>query len=399
MKTGTQDCLGEWLRRLLMVFFLCVQLSAYGDDTTETHMILRSVLVNTVERRFETNGCFSDGENNFEFRFEAIDLTFSGSSLFHYRLKETDPWKTTREKSLLFPSLPPGNYNFEVAAENRSGSWSKPIAFRFTIIPPLYRRWWFLLSAFIFVAAFTALAVTLRNRSRLKKEREHFVTQQRMNEMENQAKQAMMNPHFIFNALNSVQQYINDNDRVAANRYLTKFSRLIRLNLNLVNKSLITLEEELEKLKLYLEIEQLRFGAKLTYEFIIDEHLETDIILIPSMILQPFVENAIWHGLMTLPQGGKVALRASSFDNDRMLRMQIEDNGIGINQSRNLKREKDHKSFGIQLTLDRLQLFGKQNGSNTTVTIVDRSETEPPANGTLVTIELLMVFKKQKTSY
>jgi LytS/YehU family sensor histidine kinase len=95
--------------------------------------------------------------------------------------------------------------------------------------------------------------------------------------MENQAKQAMMNPHFVFNALNSIQQYINENDRVSANKYLTKFSRLIRLNLNLVSKSLISLDEELEKLKLYIEIEQLRFGEKLQYEFIIDPQLESDI--------------------------------------------------------------------------------------------------------------------------
>lgn len=391
VKQYVQQCVaGLWL--FLLMF---PSAAIAGDSIPVPRMILRSVMVNTMEKRFDSLLCCRPGENNFEFRFEAIDLTFSGQTLFRYRIKESEPWKTTAEKSLLFPSLPAGSYHFEAAVKNDRSNWSEPVTYSFTILAPLYQRWWFLLVTFLLVVGITAWIVTLRSRQHLKKQQQEFIAQQRMNEMENQAKQAMMNPHFVFNALNSIQQYINDNDRISANKYLTKFSRLIRLNLDLVNKNLITLEEEFEKLKLYLEIEQLRFGEKLEYEFIIDEHLETDIIYIPSMILQPFVENAIWHGLMASSKGGKITLHAASFEKETMLRIEISDDGIGINQSKKLNQQKRRKSFGIELTIDRLKLFGQKYGRDGAVTFIDLSEKDQVKHGTLVTIELPLIFEKK----
>ncbi|MEO6169079.1 MAG: histidine kinase [Chitinophagales bacterium] len=384
----------QWIPQLLL--FLLLFKPASADDTIPVpSMILRSVMVNTVEKRFDSSLCCRPGENNFEFRFEAIDLTFSGQTLFRYRIKESEPWKTTAEKNLLFPALSAGSYHFEAATKNERSNWSEPVTYSFIILSPVYQRWWFMLITFLLVVGITAWVVTLRNRQYLKKQQQEFIALQRMNEMENQAKQAMMNPHFIFNALNSIQQYINDNDRISANKYLTKFSRLIRLNLDLVNKSLITLEEELEKLKLYLEIEQLRFGEKLKYEFIIDQHLETDIIYIPSMILQPFVENSIWHGLMASSKGGKIILHAASFSEEKMLRIEIRDDGIGINQSKKLNQQKSRKSLGIELTIDRLKLFGKKYGKEATITFVDLYASDSLQHGTLVTIELPVIFERK----
>ncbi|MBK6484659.1 MAG: histidine kinase [Chitinophagaceae bacterium] len=400
MKTAAEQGLIKYyllhlLMQLLLPVFL-VQYTASGSNDTVAapRMILRSALVNTVEKRYDTVLCFLSGENNFEFIFEAVDLSFSGPLLFRYRLNQTEAWKTTGEKKLLFPALSAGQYRFEVAAKNDKSDWSEPVIFPFTIVPPFYQRWWFVLSAFVAVVVITAFIVNRRNRQLLKVQQQQFVAQQRMNEMENQAKQAMMNPHFVFNALNSIQQYINDNDRISANKYLTKFSRLIRLNLDLVNKRLITLEEEFEKLKLYLEIEQLRFGEKLKYEFIIDRQLETDVIFIPSMIVQPFVENAIWHGLMASSKGGTITVHATSFDKEKMLRIEISDDGIGINQSKKLNQQKSRKSFGIELTIDRLKLFGKKYGKEAMVTFTDLSEESSTKHGTLVVIAMPLIFDK-----
>ncbi|MGB3075739.1 MAG: histidine kinase, partial [Chitinophagales bacterium] len=335
-----------WL--LILISIVAFSTIAKADGNESPRMILRSVMVNTIDKRYDSSLCCKPDENNFQFIYEGVDLAFSGQLHFRYRLKSGEQWKATDEKNLLFPALPSGKYLFEVEVKSETSNWSDPVKYAFEIVSPLYMRWWFVLAAFLFVIAITYWTVTLRNKQYLKKQQEAFVAQQRMNEMENQAKQAMMNPHFVFNALNSIQQYINDNDRVSANKYLTKFSRLIRLNLDLVNKNLITLEEEFEKLKLYLEIEQLRFGAKLNYAFIIDETLETDMIRIPSMILQPFVENAIWHGLMALPEGGKITVLAKATAGEKMLCIEISDNGIGINQSKKLNAGKSRKSFGIE---------------------------------------------------
>jgi len=210
-----------------------------------------------------------------------------------------------------------------------------------------------------------------------------------MNDMENQAKQAMMNPHFVFNALNSIQHYMLDNDKQSANKYLTKFSRLIRMNLDLSTKTDITLEEEFEKLKLYLEIEQLRFGEKLTYDFNINAELETDEVYMPSMILQPFVENAIWHGIMPADKIGKITVSANSINNEKQLQITILDNGIGITNSKNMSKPQTHNSIGIQLTVDRIKLFSSQHNSEGIVTIEDDLKT----GGTCVTIILPLIKK------
>lgn len=392
--SNTSPTLKQFAMLLLFAFFLNCK-ATYAQDSAAPRMILRSVLVNTVEKRYDTLLVCSYDQNNFQFVYEGIDLSFSGQIEYRYRLNENDQWQFTQERTLVFPSLPAGEYIFEVDAKSNKSNWSAPVKYSFEIVPPLYMRWWFIVLCSLLLIALIASLIIRRNRNYLKKTQQEFIAQQRMNEMENQAKQAMMNPHFVFNALNSIQQYINDNDRVLANKYLTKFSRLIRLNLDLVNKNLITLEEELEKLKLYLEIEQLRFGEKLNYEFIIDKNLETDMIYIPSMILQPFIENAIWHGLMPSSKGGTITLHASEFNEEKMLRIEIKDDGIGIKQSRRLNQQKTRKSFGIELTIDRLKLFASKNNSTSGVLFFDLSEKNKLQHGTLVVIELPMVFEKK----
>jgi ligand-binding sensor domain-containing protein/anti-sigma regulatory factor (Ser/Thr protein kinase) len=336
-------------------------------------------------------------KRSLSIQYKGIDYSQFGKINYRYRFTGSDTsWKYTTNTQIDFPKLLAGNFTLQVAAKNSSNYWSKPSEFSFRIAPPFYTRWWFIMLCVIAIISITSWLIIRRNRIYFQKAQLQFAAQQRMNEMENQAKQAMMNPHFVFNALNSIQLYINDNDRVSANKYLTKFSRLIRLNLDLVNKNLITLEEEFEKLKLYLEIEQLRFGERLKYEFVISTELETDIIYIPSMILQPFVENAIWHGIMLSGKPGMITINAATFDNDQMLHLEVIDNGIGINQSRKLNAGKKRKSLGIQLTLDRLKLYAQSSGKEIKFETTDLGENDPAKSGTLVTIELPVSIGKEK---
>lgn len=199
---------------------------------------------------------------------------------------------------------------------------------------------------------------------------------------------AQMNPHFIFNALNSVQQYILQGNITEANRYLSKFSKLQREVLNHSDQDFISLEKELEVLHLYLELEQLRFDGNFNYEIKVDEAIDDDEIKIPPMIVQPFVENAIWHGLMT-KQGERLVLIYFTLSSDDLLVCTVTDNGIGREAASRLKQNNhtQHKSKGLSLVYDRLNILQQQYGHTFKVTIKDIFDNNVPA-GTEVKLHI-----------
>ncbi|QRQ99547.1 sensor histidine kinase [Dyadobacter sandarakinus] len=204
------------------------------------------------------------------------------------------------------------------------------------------------------------------------------------------ALRAQMNPHFVFNCLNSIQECIVTEKYGEASKYLNKFSKLFRTVLNNSDKKLVTIEEERDVLELYLELEQMRFGQTFTYQIIVDEELESEEILLPSMLLQPYVENALWHGLMHKNSGGTLLVSFEKVD-DEVFRCTIEDNGIGRKKSFEIKqynsKAKQHKSKGLQITKDRLDLLQRQ-GQHASVHIIDKYDDEGQASGTCVVIEL-----------
>jgi ligand-binding sensor domain-containing protein/putative methionine-R-sulfoxide reductase with GAF domain len=204
------------------------------------------------------------------------------------------------------------------------------------------------------------------------------------------ALRAQMNPHFVFNCLNSIQECIVTHKYGEASKYLNKFSKLFRMVLNNSDKNLVTIEEEEEVLRLYLELEQMRFEQSFTYEIIIDEDLEAEEIVLPSMLLQPYVENALWHGLMHKAGNRKLMIKFERIDDD-IFKCMIEDNGIGRKKSLEIKefnsKAKRHKSKGLQIAKDRLDLLERQ-GQHASVDIVDKYDNEGNPEGTLVVIEL-----------
>lgn len=205
------------------------------------------------------------------------------------------------------------------------------------------------------------------------------------------ALRAQMNPHFIFNALNSVQQFILKGDVDQANRYLSKFSRLQREVLNNSDQNFISLDKEIEILKLYLELEQLRFNENFDYSILLEDDIDPDELKIPPMILQPFIENAIWHGLMP-KQGMKKLSIAFKLVNDDMLECIVEDNGIGREAALKLKSENqagtNHQSRGLRLVYDRLQLLQQQFRKPFTATISDITDNTGNVTGTRVSLVL-----------
>ncbi|PSK93936.1 tetratricopeptide repeat-containing sensor histidine kinase [Taibaiella chishuiensis] len=200
-----------------------------------------------------------------------------------------------------------------------------------------------------------------------------------------------MNPHFIFNSLNSVNQYIAENNELEANKYLTSYSGLMRNIMEHSNKDFVTLSTELEQLKKYLELEHLRFSSQFDFGIEVDEQLDTDAVMVPNMLIQPHLENAIWHGLRY--REGKGQLWLSFRIQERLLLVTVRDNGIGISRSRALKtvNQKAHESRGITNTTERIGLLNDLYKSHISMQLEELQE--PGQSGTRVTIRLPLIHK------
>ncbi|MBK9509949.1 MAG: histidine kinase [Cytophagaceae bacterium] len=198
-----------------------------------------------------------------------------------------------------------------------------------------------------------------------------------------------MNPHFIFNCLNSIKLYSLENDPASASVYLTKFSKLIRLVLDNSRSERLTLDKEIETLRLYIEMEIMRFKEKVAYEMQVSTEIDQQYIEIPPLLIQPFVENAIWHGLMHKEFGGKVSILVSLIE-ENMLEIQVIDNGVGREKSAEYKSKTatKHKSFGMKVTNERIDLINQIYKTNAKVEIIDLYDNFKLAIGTKVLINI-----------
>jgi len=214
-------------------------------------------------------------------------------------------------------------------------------------------------------------------------------TQRKMTEVEMQALRAQMNPHFIFNCLNSINRYIVKSDQATASYYLTKFAKLIRLILDNSNNKNVILSHELEALKLYIEMEALRFDKKFTYRITIDNEVNADSIEVPPLIIQPYVENAIWHGLLHKETPGCLNI-SLSMPEENMLQCIIEDDGVGRQKAKELKSKTatTRKSLGLKLTGNRLTLLNKYAELNASIDIIDLKQRDGEASGTKVILKI-----------
>lgn len=351
------------------------------DRNKEMPKVLISAIINNRKSLSLKTDSFNlaPAANNITFYYSALDFQ-NNYILYRYRLKSTSPWTETKNRRLEFSSLEPGSYKFELSAKTNNSQWSKPIAVTFILSAHFWQSWWFIFLILLLASfSFYKIAVSVTQQQK-DKEQQRLLLKNKILMLEQQALQAMMNPHFVFNVMNSIQHYINTKDTSSANKILTGFARLIRKNLDICTKSFISLEEEIEYLTLYLTLEKKRFGEKFNYTIRIAPDIDQDETMIPSMILQPYIENAIWHGLMPKEEGGKISIVIQQENADYLL-IQIIDDGIGIDNSLQVKREK-HESKGMSLTQERINLINqieanpiqisiKQNGnSGTTISIL-----------------------------
>ncbi len=235
-----------------------------------------------------------------------------------------------------------------------------------------------------------------RKNEKLKNEKIQTELQQRASDLEMQALRAQMNPHFIFNCLSSINRFILKNEGKTASNYLVRFSRLIRMVLINSQKPLITLEDELQMLTIYLDMERLRFKDSFDYGITFLNTVETGNIFIPPLLLQPFCENAIWHGLMHKKGQGRLNIEFSMKDN--ILHCTIADNGIGLEKSEEMKSKsaEKEKSMGLRITTERLALLNKEKGLNSFYVIENLKDEEGNALGTIINLKIS--FKEKESA-
>ena len=334
-------------------------------------------------------------KNYLSFDFSSISLSNPSKTNYQFQLEGVDKeWQNSSVNRIAhYPNLNPGSYTFQVKASNIHGIWNKtPKSIEINIRPPFWQTWWFIFGSGAIILSCIIFYFKRRETALRKTEAEKNRVNNLIAELKIKAIRAQMNPHFIFNCLNSIQACIVSQKQDVAVLYLSKFAKLLRMVLNYCENNLIELENEIEFLSLYLELEQLRFGNSLEYFIEVDEDSDMDNINIPSFLIQPFIENSIWHGLLHKPNDRKLWIRFTISENENKLLCEIEDNGIGREKSENLKLKKiksiEHQSKGMRLSTDRLDLIKLKFPEDVSFSITDLKDDKQNPLGTRVNLSL-----------
>ncbi len=330
---------------------------------------------------------FTYDDQRIQFHFNAVAYRAGQNIKFNYRLKGLDStWRKLNQNNVEFNSLDFGTYTFEVVAINEDGFTSQnKEQYRFTIPPPFWKTYWFygLMTSLISLLIYFYFRFRIRNEQQRNREKEEMLLN------EQQALLAQVNPHFIFNALNSIQNFILKSDQLNAIKYLGRFSRLMRLSLDHANLKWIPIDSEIKLLNTYLELEKLRFKDQFEYEISISNNSVVENIQIPSMLIQPFVENAIIHGLKELKER-KGELKVVFTFHNSILICEIIDNGIGFKNAQAINKSENpiKSSYGVAITKKRLELINKEVKLPYVFEQINRIDAKGNVFGTLIKLSL-----------
>lgn len=364
------------------------QPSQYRRNQVENKTIIQRVEILNEDTNLADGSELPSQMNLVTFYYRGICLTNPEKVRYQRRLAGLEKnWSQASEEDFIkYSNLAPGSYTFMVRSCNNEGIWNtETTEFRFKIRPPFYLTWWFvsLSMVLVFGGIYAFFAIRIVNIK--KKQKADYERRVEMSKIELKALRSQMNPHFIFNSLNAIQHYIFNTRSDEAIKYLNKFARLVRVILNNSERPTVTVGDDLEALKLYLELEKMRFEEKFDYAIVIDESVDLDYDIMPPLLMQPYVENAILHGLNPKPEKGMLTIHLHSENN--FLICTITDNGIGREKAGEIRRTmpvKKHKSMGMKITEDRLKILNAINNSQLSVTITDLRDEKGVATGTKV---------------
>ena len=326
--------------------------------------------------------------NNLELKYSGLSFRSMGKIRYTYRLKGlVDKWQTTTEQVISYPSLPAGNYRFELFATNRYGVKSATLSLPIVIQHYWWDHWWIVLFAFLLIAGLLLFTLQQRAKNIRLRDQEKNQLRIKISELEQVALRAQMNPHFIFNSLNSFYQYVINRDLSGASRFMNDFSTLIRLMFEITALKELSLDKELHFLETYLSLERAKLNQSFSFTFHIQADLIPQHILIPTFIIQPFIENSVRHGVSHVKdKAGHIDISVTAGADE--MTVSIEDNGVGRAYTASLKQSfvAIHQSRGIALTAERIKLYNESRQTNIKFEIADKQDEKGNATGTLVRI-------------
>lgn len=353
-------------------------------QAAKSKLLIEEILVNNNQRyNYPANEIqLNHLQNNISIRFSLVDFEENADYTFFYKLNnETDWIPLNNQRNILLTDLPHGKYTFRIKAKMNGYETFSTITIR--IAAPFWKTEWFI--ALAIPAGFVLLYFIFKNR--IKKVREKAELDRKLIETEMKALQSQMNPHFIFNSLNSIKAMILNNNNADASRYLSKFAHLMRLTLSQSDNAFITLKSTIEYLERYIEMERIR-NEDFYYSTAVDSTIDADAVYMHPMLIQPLIENAIWHGADE--EHKSLHIRIQFKLEGEMLICIVDDNGIGVEKSLLQKDDSltTHRSVGIKNIKNRIALLNEKYNLESSLTITDKSATEGKGNGTTAILKL-----------
>lgn len=324
----------------------------YADKNPRTTEI-SDILSHNVSQNLVDEGALPHDQKDILARFSVIDDDQGRHVRCRFSVHGDQPG-IMEEKDIYFTDLKPGTYKLSLESENKDGYWSAPAGVMIRIRKAWYQTWWFVAGVLI-LASWAVISHFLRRERRFKKAN---AIREEIRSLERAALSSQMNPHFIFNSLNSIQNYIMSNDKLMAMDYLSRFAKLIRLTLRASTQRSIWLQDEIRILEYYLGLEKLRFKDKFKWSITISKDLNGSAVGLPPMLVQPLVENAIKHGMKDKQMDGMVDIYFNKVADH--LQVRVRDNGPGFSQDAMAAFKEDaHQSLGMRITSDRVGKDGK----------------------------------------
>jgi len=385
---------GNVLYLITSAGIFAIEVSSLQGKTKGLKVPINIEKVTSIQDTIIPRGTVLDHDHNsLTFHFLTLSYLNAGQLVYRYKLAGLDSnWRLTTNQSVEYFNLPPGKFKFLLSILPVNESPPPATEFMFEIWPPFWARAWFIVFEVGVVLLAFYFFFRIRTRQIKRNEQEKTKVSIFLAGMEARWLRTQMNPHFIFNAMNAIQHFIMKSDKRMANTYLTKFAMLIRNILEYSQNDFITLTREIESLNLYMELEKLRAAGRFDYEITIGEELKKANLSVPSMLIQPIVENAIIHGVALL-ENRKGIIQVSFTRQDTLIECIVEDNGVGRQKASEIRagKQSSHKSMGITITSERLNILKKMYGLDSSFSIEDLKGDDNSFCGTKVT--LLLPFK------